>query len=95
MATADDSTASVPRVYLCLECDAPIPDLVIATECEECGHPIGDDRYLIDSVSTELLEEIRADADGCINCGADTDSVFCSTQCSERWFSTYTDAYTR
>lgn len=88
---ADD----VPRVYRCLECKAPIGDLAIAPACEECGARIGDDRYLIDSVSPGFLAELREETDGCLNCGADTDTVFCCTGCNQDWMAKYTDAYLR
>jgi hypothetical protein len=80
-----------PRVFRCVDCKAPIDELVIANGCPDCGAPIGDDRYLIDEVSTDLLEELREDADGCLNCEAPTDQVFCTTGCSAEWFRAYTD----
>lgn len=83
------------KVHRCLDCKAPIPDVVIAADCEVCGARLGEDRFLIASVTPELLREVRAEREGCINCGASTDSVFCSTGCNEDWFATYTDAYLR
>jgi len=94
-ASEETADGDPPRVYRCLNCKAPIADLVIAPACEECGQHIGEDKYLIDSVSTELLEEVSDAREGCITCGADTDQVFCCTDCNEEWFATYTDAYLR
>lgn len=90
-----DAQASPPRVHRCEDCGAPIPDLAIASRCEECGAPLEDDRFVTETVRTGLLTELRADEDGCLNCGGDAAKTFCSTACSEEWFATYTDAYLR
>lgn len=92
---ATDDAGGEERVYRCLDCKAPIPDVVIASRCEACGAALGDDRFLIEAVTPALLRGVRAERDGCINCGASTGSVFCSTGCNEDWFATYTDAYLR
>lgn len=89
--TADAGDDRRPRVFRCVDCKAAIDELVIASGCPDCGAPIGDDRYLIDEVSTDLLEELREDADGCLNCEAPTDQVFCTQGCSAEWFRAYTD----
>lgn len=84
----------LPRVFRCIECKAVIEELVIASECPDCGAPIGDDRFLIDSVSKDLLLELRAESDGCLCCGDETggeEQVFCETECSKEWFRKYTD----
>jgi len=90
-ADVDVSDERRPRVFRCIECKAAIDELVIASGCPDCGAPIGDDRYLIDEVSTDLLEELREDREGCLNCEAPTDQVFCTTGCSAEWFRAYTD----
>lgn len=93
-----DGVDGQPRVHRCVRCKWPIPDVVIAKRCERCGKILGDDKFLIESVDQALLREVREEADGCLNCGWETDhdtDPFCSTDCSENWFSKYTDAYLR
>jgi len=80
-----------PRVFRCVDCKAAIDNLVIADGCPECGAAIGDDRYLIEEVSQDLLTKLGEEADGCLNCEAPTDQVFCTTECNADWFRAYTD----
>lgn len=80
-----------PRVFRCVDCKAAIKELVLADGCPDCGARIGDDRYLIEEVTEDLLTGLRDEADGCINCGGETGRVFCSLECSDEWFRAYTD----